>query len=82
MKARARLLAAGFGLVILTGPAIAAPHAAIGGTEILLGLLLLCWIGFPLLLLVALAWQLVRSLIGSLRRPLPIIRAPDTDLMA
>ena len=66
----------------VSGSVIAAPQVAIGGTEILLGLLANCWIGFPLLLLVALVWQLVQSFIASLRRPLPVIRAPDTDLMA
>ena len=79
MKALARPLAAGLGLTLVSGSAIAAP---VGGTEILFGFLILCWIGFPLLLLVALVWQLVGSFIASLRRPLPVIRAPDTDLMA
>ena len=82
MKARAGPLVVGLGLAFFTGIAVAAPLPAIGGTEIFLGLLLLCWIGFPLLLLIALVWQLLRSLIASLRRPLPVIRAPDTDLMA
>ena len=79
MKARVRPLATGLGLALFTGSVMAAP---IGGTEILLGLLAICWIGFPLLLLVALVWQLARSTIASLRRPLPVMRAPDTDLMA
>ena len=79
MKAIARPLAAGLGLAFFAGSAVATP---IGGTEILLGLLAICWIGFPLLLLVALVWQLARSLFRSLRRPLPVMRAPDTDLMA
>jgi hypothetical protein len=82
MKAPIRPLAAGLGLALLTGSASAAPHGGIGGTEILFGLLLVCWIGFPLLLLAALVWQVARSFIASLRRPLPVIRAPDTDLMA
>ena len=79
MNARARPLAAGLGLALVSGSAFAAP---IGGTEIFLGLLVVCWIGFPLLLLVALVWQVARSFIASLRRPLPVIRSPDTDLMA
>ena len=82
MKARARPIAAGLGLGLFAGSVIAAPQVAIGGAEILLGLLAVCWIGFPLLLLVALAWQVARSFVASLRRPLPVIRAPDTDLMA
>ncbi len=82
MEVRARPLAGGVALVLFTGSVIAAPHSAIGATEIFLGLLAICWIGFPLLLLVALAWQLVGSFIASLKRPLPVIRAPDTDLMA
>ena len=81
MKARARPIATGLGLALFAGSVLAAPHSAIGGTEILLGLLGICWIGFPLLLLVALVWQVVRSFIASLRRPLPVMRAPDTDLM-
>ena len=81
MKARARPCAAGVVLTLFTGSVIAAPQVVIGGTEILLGLLAICWIGFPLLLLVALVWQVVRSFIASLRRPLPVMRAPDTDLM-
>jgi hypothetical protein len=79
MKARARPFAAGLGLAFVAGSAVATP---IGGTEILLGLLAVCWIGLPVLLLAALVWQRVRSLISSLRRPLPVMRAPDTDLMA
>ena len=82
MKARARPIATGLGLALFAGSVLAAPHSAIGGTEILLGLLAVCWIGFPLLLLVALVWQFARSLFRSLRRPLPVMRAPDTDLMA
>ena len=82
MSARARTLAASLGLALFSGSVLAAPQVVIGGTEILLGLLAICWIGFPLLLLVALVWQLVRSSFASLRRPLPVIRAPDTDLMA
>ena len=62
MKARVRPLATGLGLALFTGSVMAAP---IGGTEILLGLLAICWIGFPLLLLVALVWQLARSTIAS-----------------
>ena len=82
MSAQARLLAAGLGLGLFAGSVIAAPQVAISGADILLGLLAICWIGFPLLLLAALVWQLVRSFLASLRRPLPVIRAPDTDLMA
>ena len=63
----------------MSGSAFAAP---IGGTEIFLGLLAICWVGFPLLLLGALAWESVRSLLASNRRPPPGIRAPDTDLLA
>ena len=81
MKARARPFAAGLGLALSAGSVIAAPHSAIGGSEILLGLLGICWIGFPLLLLVALVWQAVSSFVASLKRPLPPILAPDTDLM-
>ena len=81
MKARARPCAAGVAMTLFTGSVIAAPQVAIGGTDILLGLLAICWIGFPLLLLVALVWQVVRSFIESLRRSLPVMRAPDTDLM-
>jgi hypothetical protein len=72
----------GLGLLLFTGSAIAAPHGVIGGTEILLGLLLLCWIGFPLLLLGALAVQAVRSLFATPEHPLPVIPSPDTDLTA
>ena len=82
MKAIARQLATGLGLAFFVSSAVAAPHLTISVTEILLGLLMVCWIGFPLLLLVALVWQLARSIIASLRRPLPVMRAPDTDLMA
>ena len=82
MNSPTRPLAASLGLALFSGSVIAAPQIPIGGTEILLGLLAVCWIGFPLLLLIALVWQLVRSFIASLRRPLPVIRAPDTDLMA
>jgi hypothetical protein len=82
MKAIARQLATGLGLAFFVSSAVAAPHLTISVTEILLGLLMVCWIGFPLLLLVALVWQLARSTIASLRRPLPVKRAPDTDLMA
>ena len=82
MKTRARPLAAGLGLALSAGSAFAAPHSAIGGTEIILGLLAICWIGFPLLLLLALVWQVSRSFIASFGRPLPVIRAPETDLMA
>ena len=78
MKGSARPIAAGLVLAFFAGPVVAAP---IGVTEILLGLLAVCWIGFPMLLLVALVWQVVRSFIASLRRPLPVMRAPDTDLM-
>ena len=80
MDALQRRLGAGFGLLLCAGPALAGPGTAIDGTQILLGLLLLCWVGFPLLLLGALAVQAVRSLIASLKRPLPVVRAPDTDL--
>jgi hypothetical protein len=81
MNAWQRRSSAGFGLLLFTGSAFAAPLGAIGGTEILLGLLLLCWVGFPLLLLGALAVQAVRALIASLKRPLPVIPVADTDLM-
>ena len=82
MNVAQRRSVAGLGLLLFTGSAIAAPSGAIGGMEILLGFLLLCWIGFPLLLLGALAVQAVRSLIATLKPPLPVIPAPDTDLMA
>jgi hypothetical protein len=81
MNARQGRSSAGLGLLLFTGSAFAAPAGAIGGTEILLGLLLLCWVGFPLLLLGALAVQAVRALIASLKRPLPVIPVADTDLM-
>ena len=82
MNARQGQWATGLGLLLFTGSAIAAPRGVIGGSDILLGLLLLCWIGFPLLLLAALAVQAIRSLIASLKRPLRVVPAPDTDLMA
>jgi len=81
MNAGQRRSTTGLGLLLSTGSAFAAPSGAIGGSEILLGLLLLCWVGFPLLLLGALAVQAVRSLIASLKRPLPVIPVADTDLM-
>jgi len=81
MKTPVRPLAACLVLALFASSAIAAPQGAIGGTDIVLGLLLICWIGFPLLLLVALFCQLARSFIASLRRPVPVIRAADTDLM-
>ena len=62
MNERARPLAAGLVLAFFTGPVIAASQVAIGGTEILLGLLAICWIGFPLLLLLALVWQVARAI--------------------
>lgn len=82
MKARARPFAAGLGLTLSAGTVIAAPSGGIGASDLFIGLLAICWVGLPLLLLGALVWQLVRSLLASLRRPLPVIRAPDTDLMA
>jgi hypothetical protein len=82
MKAPIRPCAAGLALALFAGSAIAAPYGTIGGTEIFLGLLLIFWIGLPLLLLAALIWRWVCSFIASLRRPVPVIRAPDTDLMA
>jgi len=54
----------------------------LSATQILLGLLLVCWVGFPLLLLGALVWQLARSFAAFRKRRLPIVPAPDTDLMA
>ena len=82
MKARARPCAAGVVLALSTGSVMAAPHIAVGAADIVLGLLAVCWVGFPMLLLLALVCQVIRSFIASLRRPLPVIRAPDTDLMA
>jgi hypothetical protein len=67
---------------LCTSSVMAASHGAIGGTRIFLGLLTVCWVGLPLLLLVALVWRLLRSLIASMERRLPAARAPDTDLMA
>jgi len=81
VKGSGRPIATGLLPAFFAGPVVAAPQIAIGSTEVILGLLAICWIGFPLLLLVALVWQLVRSSIASLRRPLPVMRAPDTDLM-
>jgi hypothetical protein len=78
---RARILAAGPGFALSTTSAIATPHGAIGGAQIFLGLLLVCWVGFPLLLLGALSWQLTRSHVAFLRRSLPAKPAPDIDVM-
>ena len=82
MNTSQRRFVTGLGLSLFAASAIAAPRNAVDGTDILLGLLLVCWVGFPLLLLLALAVQGVRSLIASLKRPMPVVRAPDTDLMA
>ena len=82
MNVAQRRSVAGLGMLLCTGSAIASPTGGIGGTEILLGLLLICWIGFPLLLLGALAVQAVRSLFATPKHPLPVIPAPDTDLTA
>ena len=81
MNAAQRRSSTSLGLLLFTSSAFAAPSGPIGGTDLLLGLLLICWIGFPLLLLGALAVQAVRALIASLKRPLPVIPVADTDLM-
>jgi hypothetical protein len=44
-------------------------------------LLLFFWVGLPLLFLGAIVWELTRSWLASLRRPAPVIRVPDIDLM-
>jgi hypothetical protein len=68
-------------LLTLSGYAVAAAQRAITTTDVFLGFLLVCWIGLPALLVCALAWNWIHPFIASLRRPPPIVRTADTDLM-
>ena len=82
MKRQIRRLTVGLFLLLATGFAVTAPRG-IQFTDVLLWtFLLIFWIGLPLLFVGALVWEAARTRIASLRRPIHLNRAPDTDLMA
>jgi hypothetical protein len=82
MKKTVRRLGVGLGLLLLSGLAVAATQRAIGASDLFFALMLVFWVGLPVLFLCALAWQFIWPLIASFGRPAPPIRVPDTDLMA
>jgi hypothetical protein len=82
MKKTVRRLGVGLGLLLLSGWAVAATQRAMGASDIFFALMLVFWVGLPVLFLCALAWELARPFIASFRRPTPPLRVPDTDLMA
>ena len=75
-------LSVGLGLLLLSGWAVAATQRAIGTFDVFFGLMLVFWVGLPVLFLCGLAWELVRPFVASFRRSTPPLRVPDTDLMA
>ena len=78
MKTLVWRLTLGLALFCAAGLAVAAPRG-LQFADVLLNLLLIFWIGLPVLLVAALVWQFVRARIASFRQPAHIV--PDTDLM-
>ena len=81
MKKRLRLMAVGLTLLLLTGFAVTRP-SGIQLRDVIVAFMLVFWVGLPLLFFGAIAWGPARAWLASLRRPAPVIRVPDTDLMA
>ena len=71
--------AIGLGLTLSCQPVFAASQRAVGMTDVLLAVLLLCWVGFPLILMAALLWQLIGSFVTRRRQGSVRARVPDTD---
>ena len=82
MKKTVRRLSVGLGLSLLSGWAVASTQRAIGASDIFFALMLVFWVGLPVLFLCALTWELFRLFIASFRRPAPALRVLDTDLIA
>ena len=82
MKKTVQRLSVGLGLLLLSGWAVAATQRATGTLDIFFALMLVFWVGLPVLFLCGMAWELVRPFVTSFGRPAPPIRVPDTDFIS